>query len=124
MSKPQLIIPAIIIAVILSGLYVSYGSVTPCGILKRKFKIDMMSKLQRELQNNPFAGLAYALGNPMIDSMASELSQLECARALSRYDSELFNPKPISGATLDDDPYKACRDPAIRAQTPIRCSRY
>jgi hypothetical protein len=65
-----------------------YGHVTPCGILKQKFKTDVAHLTSTG--SNPFSavgvGSSLALGDNMIDGMFNSFTSFQCVRGLANYD--------------------------------------
>ena len=89
---------ALTLSCFLGSVYLFYGHVTPCGILKQKFKTDVAHLTSTVA--NPFSavgvGSSLALGNNMIDGMFNSLTLFQCVSGLANYDEiiqEALTPK-------------------------------
>ncbi len=67
-------------------LLLSFGTLSPCGIAKKILTERMIEKLttDKEMQGNPFGGMAVALIPSMVNNITETLSPPRCAYAAVR----------------------------------------
>ena len=94
MKKPALV--ALSLAAVLSvGLFFRYGTLAPCGMLKKALRSQLLASTVGDVTGDRWElagrGLALALGGPMVDSMVDSLTPAQCVRALYRVEVEQEN---------------------------------
>jgi hypothetical protein len=77
--------PLALLLGIVGGIYLTYGAVTPCGILKQKIKAAHYARLAKQ-HDDLSAILGMTLGNTMVDNMVESLTPMQCLKALRRGD--------------------------------------
>lgn len=102
--KKGIILITIVIGIFLAVVFLRYGTISPCGALKKRIKSQLMSSAITDISENPWEragqGLGLALAGPMIDNMVDSMTPLQCIRALYRFevDGENIFSNQIGGA--------------------------
>lgn len=84
---------ALIVGVAAIGLLFRYGTLSPCGMLKKELRSDVLhSAIGQTSTSNKWEMAGRSLGamlaGPMIDSLIESLTPMECARGLVKYHTE------------------------------------
>ncbi|MFQ5515563.1 MAG: type VI secretion system-associated protein TagO [Myxococcota bacterium] len=87
MKRPA-VVALSLAAVLAAGLFFRYGTLAPCGMLKKALRSQLLASTVSGTTGNRWElagrGLALALGGPMVDSMVDSLTPAQCVRALYR----------------------------------------
>ena len=74
------------LGVIVVGLLLRYGTVSPCGMLEKEVSARVMQKVLEDKPENEFeaagVGIGMALIGPLIRGAVSSMSPMQCARAM------------------------------------------
>lgn len=84
---------ALIIGMAGVGLLFMYGTLSPCGMLRKELRSELFhSAFEQAPTSNKWElagkGLGAMIAGPMIDSLVESLTPMECARGLVKYHME------------------------------------
>lgn len=86
--KKGIILFTVALGILLAVVFLRYGTISPCGALKKHVKSQLMTSAMTDISDNPWEragqGLGLALVGPMIDNMVDSLTPMQCLRALYR----------------------------------------
>jgi len=76
------LLPALLLCVIVGLIYLQFGAITPCGILKKRIK----AKIAEDMTNKPDLSLLVVatLGTSAVDNMIDSLSPMQCLQRLKQ----------------------------------------
>lgn len=69
-----LIISSLVIVLGVSGLLLTFGTATPCGILRKEMKKHVL----QSMESTENSGITLALSGSMVDARVDSMSPLEC----------------------------------------------
>jgi hypothetical protein len=82
----------IVLAIAFGGLLFHYGTVSPCGILKKEMRSQILQAAFESPTSNKWEmvglGLGAALAGPMIDSLVDSLTPMQCTKGLYKLQFE------------------------------------
>jgi hypothetical protein len=76
----RLLLPALLLCVIVGLIYLQFGSITPCGILKKRMKAKIVEDMATK--NDLTLLVAATLGNSAVDNMIEALTPMQCLQRL------------------------------------------
>jgi hypothetical protein len=86
--QKAILIALVVIIVLGSGLLLRFGTLSPCGLLKQELKADLLRSAFEKKPTDKWElagiGLGAALVGPLIDSLVSSLTPMQCTQALVR----------------------------------------
>jgi type VI secretion system protein VasI len=87
-SQKPLLIVAICLIVVGSGLLFRFGTLSPCGMLRQELKAAFLQSAVEKKATSTWEmagiGLGAAIVGPLIDNLVSSLTPMQCTRALVR----------------------------------------
>ena len=90
-----------------------YGTLSPCGMLKKEFQIYMMDEMGSIDTSDTWGAAGFGLGTMLADNMVGGvvggMTPLECARGLVNYwtNSDISGSLAINDSYLSDDYYSS-----------------
>jgi type VI secretion system protein VasI len=86
--RKAILIASVVIILLCGGLLFRFGTLSPCGMLKQELKAEMLRSAFEKKPTDKWElagiGLGTALVGPLIDSLVSSLTPMQCTRALVR----------------------------------------
>lgn len=82
----------VLIGIVLAGFFVHYGTLSPCGMLKKDIRSELLETAFDSDTSSPFglagSALGASLGGAFIDNIIESLTPLQCTKGLfNRYTS-------------------------------------